>query len=96
MVYQSIHPRKIIGKRLHKTLDEQVHERVEDNEQEEIYINQVSELKSEFLIPRLDKFVETESAGAEDFEDIFPEETAGERPKPDQDFLDMMKDYFRP
>jgi DNA helicase-2/ATP-dependent DNA helicase PcrA len=44
----------------------------------------------------LGKFVETESAGAEDFEDISLEEIIGEHPLPDQDFLDMMKDYFRP
>ena len=42
------------------------------------------------------KFMETESAGAEDFEDISLEEIIGKRPKPDQDLLDTMKDYFRP
>jgi DNA helicase-2/ATP-dependent DNA helicase PcrA len=42
------------------------------------------------------KFVEAESAGAEDFEDISLEEIIGKHPLPDQDFLDTMKDYFRP
>ena len=42
------------------------------------------------------KFVETKSAGVEDFEDISFEEVIGNRPRPDQDFLDTMKDYFRP
>jgi len=41
------------------------------------------------------KFVEIESAESQDFEDISLEEIIGERPKPDQDFLDTIKDYFR-
>jgi len=41
-------------------------------------------------------FVEIESAGAEDCEDISLGEIIGERLRPDQDFLDTMKDYFHP
>ncbi|MDD5255904.1 MAG: hypothetical protein PHR11_07645, partial [Candidatus Omnitrophica bacterium] len=44
----------------------------------------------------LGKFVETESAGAEDFPDISLEEILGDHPRQDQDFLDTMREYFRP
>ena len=44
----------------------------------------------------LGKLVETESAGDGDFPDISLEEIIGEHPAQDQDFLDTMREYFRP
>ena len=44
----------------------------------------------------LGKFVDTESADADDFDDISLEEITGRYPPPDEDLLDTMKDYFGP
>lgn len=60
MVYQPIHQRKVIGRRLHKTLDEHVQEREEYNGREEVYLNQAHEQEFEFLVPCMDKLVETD------------------------------------
>ncbi len=43
----------------------------------------------------LDKFVKTESADSDDFDDLLSDEITGKRPKADPDLLKEMKDYFR-
>jgi len=42
----------------------------------------------------MDRFMDTESAGGGDFEDIHLEDIVDRRVRPDRDFLDTMKDYF--
>jgi len=43
----------------------------------------------------LGKFIENESAGDDQFEDVFPEDLPAERLKFDRDFLDTIKEYYR-
>ncbi|MDD4893874.1 MAG: ATP-dependent helicase, partial [Candidatus Omnitrophica bacterium] len=43
----------------------------------------------------LTKFLDSESAETDDFDDIRVEDIIRQRPNPDKAFLDMMKEYFR-
>ena len=43
----------------------------------------------------LNRLVESESAGRDSFEDISLEEIIGEKPQPDEEFLQMLKEYYR-
>jgi DNA helicase-2/ATP-dependent DNA helicase PcrA len=43
----------------------------------------------------LERLVENESAAVGDLDDVSLEDITGERPRPDKEFLDMLKDYYR-
>jgi DNA helicase-2/ATP-dependent DNA helicase PcrA len=43
----------------------------------------------------LDRFTDIETADSDDFEDAEVEDIIGVRPKPDKEFLEMMKEYYR-